>query len=233
MAQLISRAGRTGVTIPDYRDLIKTMKTVNPALVTQMRKDFRKVGRPLAREVSRGIPKTPPTSGIHINRPQHTVSGFTPRVVPGRLTWAANRQNRGIKPEHTIVKLPRVRNKFRNGAMVSSIARVDADNAAVVMADMAGKSGKWVNKRSETRPYLYSRSAPSTGKYGTSQRLITTRTHKINGQGKAMIRALNKKGSPSRFIYPAAEKSLPAVRYEAGKVMYQVIQNINQELKMR
>lgn len=218
MAQLISREGRTGITVPDYRDLIKTMKTVNPELVKQMRKDFRKLGKPLAKEVSRGIPKVPPTSGIHIKRPQATVSGFYPRVVPGRLTWGANKQNRGKKPDHTIVKLPRVRNKFRNGATVSSLVRVDADNAAVVMADMAGRSGKWINKRPITREYDY--------KDGT-------RKHRINGQGLAMIRALNKKGSPSRFIYPAAEKSLPAVRYEAGKIMYEVIQNINQELKMR
>lgn len=233
MAQLITRGERSGVSVTDYRDLMKTMRQINPALVRQMRKDFRLIAKPIQTGVSKAIPKKPPTSGIHISDPKRTVSGFKPVVVPGRLTWSANPQNGGKKPTHTLVKLPRVRNKFKNGATVSSIARVEVDNAAVVMADMAGKSGKWINKKEVTRPYLYSRSATSTGKHGTKQKLISMRQHRINGQGRGMIQALNKVHKPSRWIYPAAEQELPRIRLQAVGVLAKAYSEINNKLRTK
>jgi len=221
MAQLITRGERSGVTVTDYRDLIRTLRSVDPTLVKQMRKDFRTVAKPLAAGVRNAIPKKPPTSGIHRRDPKQTVSGFKPIVIPGRLTWSANSQNGNKRPNHTLIKLPRVRTKFSNGATVSSIARVDVDNAAVVMADMAGKSRNFINKKPFTREYPYSRSR--TG----------SRKHRIHNQGYGMIEALNKNGGPSRFIYPAAESQLPAVRLQAIAVLAQAYNEINQKLRTK
>lgn len=221
MAELIKRDGRTGVWLTDYRDLRNTMRSIDPTLVSAMRKDFRKVAKPMQRDIKRGIPMNPPTSGIHVKRPQNTISGFTPITVPGRLTWGANYQNRNRKVDHVITRMPRVKRKFANGASVSSIARVEVDNAAVVMADLAGSSRKYINKRPMTREYDYSRS--KTG----------VRKHRINNQGIGMIRALDKKGRPSRFVYPAALRALPGVRAEAVAVLARAYNQINQELRTK
>ena len=224
MVQVISRNNRDGVSIPDYRDLIKTMREVEPALVTELKRDLRKVAKPLVDGVKKGIPKQPPTRGIHISRPQNTPSGFNPRVIPGRLTWGANSQNRNKNVRSVLAKTPRVRTKLRNGATETSIARVQVENAAVVMADMAGRSGAWVNKRPQTREYRYSRSRSGT------------RVHKVNGQGRAMINALKsargaKSSNGSRFVYPSAEDSLPMVRYQALNVLKGGFDKVNMKLR--
>jgi hypothetical protein len=220
MVQLVSRGNRSGVTVTDYRDLIKTLNKIDPALTRQMRKDFRIVGKPLARAVSQAIPGSAPTSGIHVHGSKN-VSGFKPLTVPGRLTWGANKQNGNKSPKHTLVKLPRVKTSKRGKYTVSSIVRVDVDNAAVVMADMAGASGKYINKRPLTSEYNYSRSA--TGK----------RRHRVNNQGRGMIRALNKVHKPSRWIYPSAEQSLSSIRLQAIGVLGKAYKQINEELRTK
>lgn len=228
MVQYISRGQRDGVSIPDYRDLVKTMRQVEPMLLLQMKRDFRAVAKPLVQSVKSGIPKQPPTRGIHISRPQRTPSGFNPRVVPGRLTWGANEQNRNKRVDSVLAKTPRVRTKLRNGATETSIARVQVENAAVVMADMAGKSGAWIGKRSVTRPYRYSRGNVFRA---TGNGVEQLRQHRINGQGRAMIEALNRKGRGSRFVYPAAESSLPAVRSQALNVLKGGFAKVNMKLR--
>lgn len=232
MAKLMTRGERSGVSVTDWRDLVRTLREVDPMLVRQMRKDFRVMAKPTARAVARAIPRKPPTSGIHVNGSK-SVSGFKPVVVPGRLTWGANPQNGNKKPNHVLVKLPRVRSKFKNGQTVSSIARVDVDNAAVVLADMAGKSGKFINKRPMTRPYKYGGGGAQTGKYGTKAQLITMRQHRINGQGYGMINALNKVHKPSRWVWPAAERELPASRLQAIGVLARAYDQINQKLRTK
>ncbi len=228
MAQFIYSKGRSGVSVTDYRDLVKTMREVEPALLLEMRRGFRKVSKPMVKSIKSGIPKQPPTKGIHISRPQNTPSGFNPRVVPGRLTWGANQQNRKQRVDSVLVKTPRVRAKLRKGVTETSIARVQVENAAVVMADMAGTVNKV--RRTVTRPYLYSRGGAQTGKFGTTAQLITMRQHKINGQGKAMIRALGAK-KRSRYVYPAAEGSLPAVRLAAEQVLQNGFNQVNTKLR--
>lgn len=220
MAQFIYANGRSGVYVTDYRDLVRVMRQVEPAMLLELKRDFRRVAQPLVKDVKKGIPKSPPTRGVHIKRPQATPSGFNPRVVPGRLTWGANKQNRNKAVTSVLAKTPRVKARFNNNANVTSIARVQVENAAVVMADMAGKSGKWINKKPQTREYLYSRSRSGS------------RIHRVNGQGRAMINALNAaKGQGSRFVYPAAEKAIPGVRYEAERVLQGGFDKLNQKLR--
>lgn len=221
MAKVVTGNNRSGVYISDYRDFVKVMKQVEPDLMKEMRKDFRKIAKPMVQDVKAGIDKQPPTRGIHVKRRSQTVSGFYPRVVPGRLTWGANGQNKNKKVDAVYTRSPRVKTRLRNNATMTSIARVEVHNAAVVMADMAGSSFKWVNKRSMTRPYRYS-GRGSTG----------MRQHRINGQGQAMIDALNKsKGGPSRFVYPAAEASMPQVRYQALNVLKGGFDKVNMKLR--
>jgi hypothetical protein len=216
----VTKGQRAGLYITDYNDLIRELNRVQPTLVKQMQKDYRKIAKPVQIAVKNGIPSTPPTSGIHAKRPNSSRSGFYPVAVPGRLTWGANYQNKNKAVKSVLIQTPsaskarRGMTKFKTTSF--SIARLNVDNAAVVMADMAGKSGKYINKRPRTREYDYSRS--KTGK----------RTHKINNQGRGMIRALG--GKPSRFAWPSAEKALPKAKAESKVVLQKAFSIINRRM---
>lgn len=93
--------------------------------------------------------------------------------------------------------------------------------SATILADMAGKSNRVTGKTKITKRYAYSRAKSGF------------RTHRINGQGENMIRALNAKANASRFVWPGAEKSLPAVREEFQTVVDDVVLRVNAELERK
>jgi hypothetical protein len=215
------------IAFTDWRDLLREINKIEPQYARDMKRNFKKIASPMRTAISRAIPKTHPTSGVHV-RGAKNVSGFAPVVVPGRLSWSANAQNGNIQPRHTTIRLTKARSFKKIGQYGQmSIVKVDVDNAAVVMADMAGRSKKWVNKRPVTREYEY------------SQRGVRVkRRHRINGQGMGMIKALNRgkgvlKGDASRWIWPTANKHLPNVRYQINDVIRQANKFINERMKTR
>jgi hypothetical protein len=220
MAVMVQNGNRAGIYLTDYRDLIAELNRVQPSLVKQMQKDFKVIAKPVQTAVKTAIPSSPPTSGIHKKRPQRTVSGFYPRVVPGRLTWGSNTQNRNKPVKSVLIETPSVakaaRAMRRAKVGAASIARLRVDNAAVVMADMAGKTGKYVNKRRQTNEYKYSRSASGT------------RRHRINNQGRGMIRALG--GRSSRFVWPAAERAIPKTFAQTNASLQKAYTVINRRM---
>jgi hypothetical protein len=226
------------IAFTDWRDLLREINKIEPQYARDMKRNFKKIASPMRTAISRAIPKTHPTSGVHV-RGAKNVSGFAPVVVPGRLSWSANAQNGNIQPRHTTIRLTKARSFKKIGQYGQmSIVKVDVDNAAVVMADMAGRSKKWVNKRPMTRPYKYGGGGAQTGKYGSKAQLVTMRQHRINGQGMGMIKALNRgkgalKGDASRWIWPTANKHLPNVRYQINDVIRQANKFINERMKTR
>lgn len=214
------------IAFTDYRDLIKELRKIDPSYANQLRRNFKRIAKPIQTSVSKVIPKKHPTSGIHV-RGAKNVSGFKPVVVPGRLSWSANAQNGNVQPRHVVVRLTKQRS-FRKLADIGkmSIVKVEVDNAAVVMADMAGRSRKYINKKSITRQYPYSRSA--TG----------SRRHRINYQGVGMIKALNRgkniqQAEASRWIWPTANKQLPMVQKEIDTAIADANRLINERMKTR
>lgn len=221
MAQFVTRGDRSGLYITDFEELYVELGRIQPTLVTQLRKDFRDIAKPVQQSVKNAIPDVPPTSGIHKKRRRQTRSGFYPIQVPGRLTWGPNAQNRNKQADSVAIqtaKPSQVRYRMKSNKMSqTAIARLKVDNAATVLADLAGSSGAWVNRRPVTREYQYSRSA--TG----------YRVHRINGQGVAMIRAL--KGKGSRFVWPAARQSVPKTYRKTQDVLSKAYARINQDLR--
>jgi hypothetical protein len=215
------------VAITDWRDLLRELNKIEPQYARDLKRNFRKIATPMRSAISRAIPKTHPTSGIHV-RGAKNVSGFAPVVVPGRLSWSANAQNGNIQPRHTVIRLTKAKAFKKIGQYGQmSIVKVEVDNAAVVMADMAGRSKKWVNKKPMTREYEYSRRG-----------VRVKRKHRINGQGMGMIRALNRgqgvlKGDASRWIWPTANKHLPNVRYQINDLIRKANSVINERMKTR
>jgi hypothetical protein len=223
--QFVTKGQRSGLYLTDYNDLIRELNRVQPTLINQMKKEYRKIAKQPQIAVKNSIPNEPPTSGRHSLKPSNAPkSGFIPRVIPGRLTWGANSQNSNKRVDAVAIQTPSEKKARRvykkNKTDAASIARLKVENAAVALADMAGKSKKYINKKPKTSPYKYSRSR--TG----------TRDHKINNQGKGMIESLDKKAgnSASRFVWKAAEKTLPKVERDAKQVLNVAIQVINKRM---
>jgi len=111
----------------------------------------------------------------------------------GRTAW----QPSGVK---VTVKTNFTKKAERKGtSLVSIVAGAQGKNsmgaASFQIADISGR--KSTSGRSEPiKPYAY--------KGGI-------RTHRKNGQGRAMIRALNAQGRASRYVYPAALRQVPYV----------------------
>ena len=97
----------------------------------------------------------------------------------------------------------------------TSLVSVRTNSPLTSVVDMAGKSGRFVGKGSKAVPG-YSRSFQRNGK--------TIRT-KQNGQGQALIRSLGK--TPSRIVWPAAEKALPGVEAAINQILVRAYQVVN------
>lgn len=100
-----------------------------------------------------------------------------------------------------------VTTSFRTGrsktSAITSLLSVKVNSPAVALMDYAGRKPKGPI-RQVTRPYPY--------KGGV-------RSHRVNGQGEAMIDKLNTIRRASRFAWPAAEKSLPAVQAQVKGIL--------------
>lgn len=185
------------VMLPDYQRLIKTMNMIEPQLVKTLRKRYKQIGAPVVAGIKGSIPDNPP------------LSGMVTKV--GRLSWSRTvNQTRPIKSAVVQENRRRPRGRYP----VVSLVRIRVAAAPVVMADMAGRSGAYVGARARTREYDYTLSP--TGK----------RSHRINGQGVAMIRNLRGKGS--RYVYPGAEQSLPQAKAEITAAVNEAANYINQ-----
>ncbi len=143
------------------------------------------------------------------------VRGMVPKVVPGRMTWGT-----GVAANKTSIKIDtRIRKKGK------SIVSVWAWSPALAMLDMAKTGGRGDGKM--TRMYKYSNHPDGE------------RQHRINGQGKGMIRGIQKSkklqraSRPSRVVWPAAEKALPEVNARMNKLVASVSTSINAELRRK
>jgi hypothetical protein len=196
------------VTFSDYKQLIATLRQINPQLVKSLRKRYRQIGRPVTKGIQDSIPTNAP------------LSGMVTKV--GRLSWSQTiNQSRAIKSVVVRDKKRRPSGKYPIVGLVQAVVRA----APVALADMAGRSGSYVNSRAVTREYDYT----YTGKYGG--KFIGKRTHRINGQGRAMISRLRAKAS--RYVYPGAEEALPQARIEMQVAVNDAVNEINSLLRRR
>jgi hypothetical protein len=193
------------VTFPDYKRLITILRQIDPELVKALRKRYRQIGRPVVSGIKTSIPTNAP------------LSGMVTKV--GRLSWSRTmNQNTAIKSVVIRDRKRAPRGKYPVVGLVQAVVRA----APVTLADMAGRSGAYINSRTVTREYDYTYHRGGVAVLGR-------RKHRINGQGRAMIAALGGKGS--RYIYPGAEKALPQVKAEIQAAVNDAVKNVNQMLR--
>lgn len=211
---LISSNG-SYMSVTDYRDLMRELNKIEPKLSAVVRKDIRRVASPLRDAVKAGIPATRP------------LSGMSNRI--GRLAWGRNLNARSVVID---TRAPKV----KPGSIVGSIVKLRASSAATVLADMAGRSGKYINARPYAKGTKANQMIVTKGKYKgqvgypyTYRDGVSGRVHKINSQGRQMIDRLG--GKASRYAWPAAERGLPAAKMEVKRILEQAYDRINRDLR--
>lgn len=168
-------AGPNGIHMLDVRELQRRMKAIEPRIRTEFMRDIKAVGLPLESDVKSAIGTIEPLSGMLKDK--------------GRLGWGNK-----YAPDKTTIQF---RTSMGGRSLTTTLLRVKIWSPAVIISDMAGRSGRYIGagRRNDNSP-------PSTRR----------RNANIN-KGNAFIRSLNEAngGKASRKIWPAAERSLPAV----------------------
>lgn len=187
------------LTVTDIRTLQKRLKEIDPKLRTQLVRDSKKVAEPVVTKIKSAIAGVTPNSGM---------------LRPGaRLNWNNAIDAKGRSHPALDVK-PQFRTSMSGRSNETSLVRVKVGNPAVSLADMGGRSGRYLNAGYQgsgyTREYSY--------KGGT-------RKHRVNGQFRGIREKIG--GAPSRFIWPAAENSIPQARQQIEKILRDAYTRIN------
>lgn len=196
-----SRSGDdvNSLSVRNIRELQKRLKAIDPMLRTELVRNAKKEAEPVVTAVKSAIGKVTPNSGM---------------LRPGaRLNWNNAIDAKGRSHNALDVK-PQFRTSESGRSDKTSLVRVKVGNPAVTLADMGGRSGRYMNKGYQSSGYT------RRYKYKGGER-----SHKVNGQFKGIEEKI--KGSPSRFIWPAAESSIPAVREAIEKILRDAYTRIN------
>jgi hypothetical protein len=187
---------RMAISITDYRILRRELRKIEPGLLSDMRKEYRAIAKPVGLEVQKTINTAYVPHGMHS------------RI--GRLSWNLT-LNQPLKPSKMNLKtVPKRSSK----SMFSSIVSLRFPSAPLVMADMAGRRGKY-NDGKMTRLYDYTYTRRDGSKF------VGKRQHRINGQGRALVSDLNARsgGKASHYVWRAAMRSLPGAQMAAREVV--------------
>jgi hypothetical protein len=215
MASKIPPPGTMAVT--DYRDLVRELKKVD--LLKPMRKEIRNDSKPLLKQIKSEIPSDRPLS--HMSPDINKI---------GRLAWG-----RGVAAKKVELK----QGAPKRGSKAESLIRFVIPSAMTVVADMAGKSGKYVNKRPLAKGNGAYAMMVESGKYKGQMGYkytyrngkVSGRVHAIRGQGRRMIENLTAKYAPaSRFAYKGAEAGLVQTRAKVYITVKRYVNEVNNRL---
>jgi hypothetical protein len=181
-----------GLSVTDVRELQKRLKAIDPMLRTQLLRDVKQIVRPLETKI------------------KSSLSGFAP--LSGMNTQGRLGMNQGVAFNATTIRVSAKRSSS-NG--VTSLVSVRTKSPLASLVDMAGKSGRYLNKGSKQ----------SAGRSRSYQRNGATLRNKLNGQGAAMIRALGRQ--PSRYVWPAVGSAIPAIERAINAVLVNAYKTVN------
>jgi hypothetical protein len=145
------------------------------------------------------------TSDIKASIP--TVSPLSGMVTQGRLKW-------GTPKKPTVSITP---GKSKRGVSFISIKAGANPEAAFMMGERAGSRKQYATGRSKP----YKRNGHEV-------------THRLNGQGEAMVKALNvrypMKGKGGRWAFDRFRKDRPEIMRKASKIVESYIELVNRKL---
>ncbi len=219
---------KNSIEVTNLLALEAQLKEFGPKAFNKFKKDARKIGEPARKEVRDAFQRVGPWGPLGMpKRPNRYYDGFN--TVNGRLSWAKAATvigtAKGIDVNYKSRNLTKAMYNLQTGKDGNlSVIRIRVRQAALVMADMAGRGRKsmYSEGRGITRPYqidLFGRG-------------IVTRRHRINRQNSEKfienMNSKNKKGS--RFAYPALEEHTPQYTKNVETLLNQTIAEINRTL---
>lgn len=185
---------------------VKVLKTIDKQIITEARRDLRSGAQPVVNAIKSAIPSEAPLKG-------KSSSGSRGMIHNGRTRW----QPSGVKVTvRTNFTMKAQRNAYSLvSIIVGSRGKSTEGSAAFQIADMAGRTSS-SGRSGAIKPYPY--------KGGT-------RTHRNNGQGRAMIKKLNSIAKASRYVYPTAEREIPYIINQVEGTIKGLSTSLNNELK--
>lgn len=204
---------RNGYSISDMRNLQRALKNLDPNLRKALLREAKAPAKPVQSAIKSAIPAVAPMSGM----------------TRGRLSWSNSVDSKGRAHNPKDVKI-QFRTSSSGKSKVTSLVRVAVKSPAVVFADMAGKTERYMGAGYKgsgvTRPYPY--------KGGTRVHRVDgngvkkpNRRYKYSRQGDALLAALG--GKASRYVWPAAERAVPQVTQQIDVVINKFISIVNQK----
>lgn len=193
--------GSSGVRleITNWNEVMKVINRLDKDYVKELRKDFRKIAKPVQTAIRKAIP----------SKARAPLSGMR-QVYFGRLAWGST-HGKGAKPSKSVlIQTPSTRTKKARRFESYSIARLQVQSPATVLFDMAGRRNYAKGRKGDTPVYDY---------------MYTINGNKVPGKRKhkvtplAFAKGLSNASSrlqvgASRIVWPAAEKALPQARKE-------------------
>jgi hypothetical protein len=208
------------ITMTDYRYLQRELRKIEPKLVAEMRSELKAIGKPAQMAIKRDLRSTRLPLG---SRKDPRKGGMRPGFDhSGRMAWDKSARVLNVtKNNYTVDSVFIQANKYRKKAKGYHILRLRANSAVAGLLDMTGRVGKFRDGSlsREHQINLFGRG-------------IVTRRYRINGQGKALAQRLTSRfGQPSRFVYPAVERSREQMINQADVVVSKAVDRINGQLR--
>jgi len=183
--------GANDISVLDVRELQKRMREAGPNFRKEFLRDVKDIGKPLESKIRAEINSITPLSGFLADR--------------GRLGW-----NSGVAADKVTTQF---KTSMGGRSLTTTLLRIKVWSPAVIIIDMAGRSGKEVGK----------------GRRNDNASPTTRRRNANMNKGEAFISSLNREigNRPSRVVYRAAESSLPALTAETDRVLNDAFRRYN------
>ena len=198
IAKFSGGLGRSGVGAGDFsvlevREIQKRLKAIEPRLRTELVREVKSIAKPLESDIKAAIPSVAPLSGMAKDR--------------GRLGWGV-----GVPANKTQIQF---RTSAGGKSLTTSLVRVKVSSPATVLADMAGRSGRFVGQ----------------GRRNDNATASEKRRNASPAKGAKFIESLNNAlgHGASRMAWPAAEKSRDATRVAIEAALRKAYDRINQK----
>lgn len=205
--------------ITNLNEILKVLRKLDKDYVKELRKDFRKIGKPVQESIRRNIParNNPPLSGMR-------------QVHFGRLAWGTTHGGNGSRPKpakSVLIQTPSTRSKKARKHGEISILRLQVGSPGTVLFDMAGRRMHAKGRKGMTPMYDYMYTIGGQKVPGKRQHRVKPYNFAI-GLSKASGKM---QWGASRIVWPAALKALPQARNRIAESISQANNRVNALLR--
>lgn len=194
MLQLLMKSRNGGdFSVQEIRALQKRLKQIEPKLRTEFMREIKSIGQAPEKAIQTAIPASAPLSGLNP----------TGKGKNATLQWGKTKKGGGGAKSTTI----RFRTQAGGKSLNSTLLSVRVNSAATSVADMAGRSGRFVGSGYNGSGL----SKPMVRTYSDGSQSVTFQRRATRKGGTAFINNLNSglSNRPSRMAWKSVQKDLP------------------------